>query len=416
MSALELTGDERAMLDGAHGEPTRWALDFQVRVGRFFGARRMRPVTSAHVDAEMGLLGDAGLDLVERLAAGGARVRVPSVTDPCSVDFDLRQQFGQPEDHVEKERRLAQALARMGMLVTRSCIPYETVAPPRFGEHLAWGDTGSVAFANGVLGARSNFEGGPAAIAAAITGRVPEYGYHLAEQRLGTLHVEVRGRLGEWSDWEALGCWIGRQVTDYWQVPVITGVDLAPTADDLKHLAASLASYGSFAMFHVVGVTPEARAVDEATGGRQAARRLIAEPGTIDAVYRSFTPERPEVDLVVFSAPQLSLLELKVIAERLAGQRVHSRTRLVVTVDHQVKAEGDRLGLNALIEQAGGLVVAGVCFYVMTPDIVRERHGYRTIVTNSAKLANIIEGYGYNPILRRLETCLEAAVKGRVEG
>lgn len=415
MTEIRLGDEERAMLAGTEGEPTRWALDFQVRVGGFFGATRMVPVASAHVAAEMGLLGDAGLALVERLAAQGARVRVPALTDPCSVDFALWQRFGQPEGHVEKERRLAQALSRMGMILTRSCIPYETVAPPRFGEHLAWGDTGSVAFANAVLGARSNFEGGPAAVAAAITGRVPEYGYHLAEQRLGTLLIEVRDRLREWSDWGALGCWVGRQVTDYWQVPVISGIDVAPGADDLKHLGAALASYGSFAMFHVVGVTPEARTVDEATGGRAPARRLVVERDAIDAVYRSFAPERPEVDLVVFSAPQLSLLELKVIAEQLSGRRVHSQTRLVVTVDHQVKAEGERLGYKALIEQAGGLVVAGVCFYVMTPDIVRERFGYRTIVTNSAKLANIIEGYGYNPILRRLDGCIDAAVRGRIE-
>jgi predicted aconitase len=302
----------------------------------------------------------------------------------------------------------------MGMMTVRSCIPYQTLSPPRFGEHLAWGDTGSVAFANSVVGARSNFEGGPAAVAAALTGRVPEYGYHLTDRRRGTIVVEVHDRLAESSDWGALGCWIGRQITDYWQVPVITGHDLAPTVDDLKHLAAALASYGSFPMFHVVGITPEAATVEEATHGRAPATTLAAGPGEIARVYASFRLSRPEVDLVVFSAPQLSLIEVQTIVNRLAGQRAHERTRLILTVDHAVSAESRRLGYTAAIERARGLVVSGVCFYVMTPDWLRERHGYRRIVTNSAKLANIIEGYGYEPALRPLDACINAAVAGRL--
>ena len=411
---MQLTAEEREMLAGGQGSPRAWALNFQTRVGKFFGARRMIPVASAHVAAEMGLLGDAGLALVESLANAGASVCIPSMTDPCSVDFNLHRLFGQPEEHVEKERRLVAALAGMGMMTVNSCIPYQTLTPPRFGEHLAWGDTGSVAFANSVVGARSNFEGGPAAVAAALTGRVPEYGYHLTDQRQGTVLVEVRDRLRERGDWGALGCWIGRQITDYWQVPVITCHDSEPTADDLKHLAAALASYGSFPMFHVVGVTPEARTLDEATHGRSPATMLVAEPGEIGRVYASFTVARPEVDLVVFSAPQLSLIEVHSIVTRLAGQRAHETTKLIVTVDHAVSAESRRLGYTAAIERAGGLVLSGVCFYVMTPDWLREQHGYRRIVTNSAKLANIIAGYGYEPALRPLDACIDAAVAGRL--
>lgn len=403
------------MLAGAHGEPLRWAMNFQLQVGRFFGAQRMVPVVTAHAAAEMALIGDAGLALCETLAAQGARVRIPCTTDPCSVDFDRWESFGQPPEHVAKESRLIQALQRMGMMPTLTCVNYQTVSPPRFGEHIAWGDTGAVAFANSVIGARSNFEGGPAAIAAALTGRVPEYGYHLPEQRRGTLLVEVRDALRESADWGALGCWIGRQVMDYWQVPVIAGDHLNPTVDDLKQLGASLASYGSYPMFHVVGLTPEARSLEEATGGKPPTARLVLEPGGLSAVYESFRAEGPEVDLVVFSAPQLSLYEVKAIVDGLGGRKVHPRTRLFLTVDPLVKAEAQRLGYDKTIHDAGGMILGGVCFYVMTPDLLRERYGYRTVLTNSAKLANIIEGYGYRPILRRLEICLEAAVKGRLD-
>lgn len=403
------------MLAGQYGPAARWALDFQVRVGAFFGATRMVPVSSAHVAADVGLTGDAGLEFVERLVEQGARVRVPAVTDPRSVDFDHYREFGQPETHVAKERRLVEALTKMGMLPCDTCINYQTVTPPRFGEHLAWGDTGSVIFANSVAGARSNFEGGPAAVAAALTGRVPVYGYHLSGQRRATFVVEVRDRLTEWADWGALGCWIGRQVTSYWQVPALVVPDASPTVDDLKHLGAALASYGSMPMFHLIGVTPEAPTLDVATGGREPDRRLGVEPGALAEVYASFRPEQAEIDLVVFTAPQLSLFEVQTIVERLDGRRVAPSTRLILTVNHQTRAEAERFGYVGQIERAGGLVLAGVCFYVMTPEILREVNGYRTILTNSAKLANIIAGSGYNPILRRLDVCLDAAVRGRLD-
>jgi predicted aconitase len=218
--------------------------------------------------------------------------------------------------------------------------------------------------------------------------------------------VEVRDRLTEWADWGALGCWMGRQVTNYWEVPALVVPDASPTVDDLKHLGAALASYGSMPMFHLVGVTPEAPTLDAATGRRPPARRLVVNPGALDEVYASFRPEQAEIDLVVFTAPQLSLLEIQTIVERRDGRRVAPCTRLILTVNHQVRAEAERFGYVGQIERAGGLVLTGVCFYVMTPEIIREVNGYRTILTNSAKLANIIAGSGYNPILSAGSTCV----------
>ena len=181
---------------------------------------------------------------------------------------------------------MTQALRRLGILTLDTCINYQTVSPPRFGEHVAWGDTGTVIFANAVAGARSNFEGGPVALAAALTGRTPRYGYHLPEQRLGTVLVDVRDQPTCTSDWGALGCWIGRQVSDYWQVPVITGVEVQPTVDQFKQLGACLASYGSLAMFHLVGVTPGgAHRGGGVRRARTPTRRLVLEPGDLRRIY-----------------------------------------------------------------------------------------------------------------------------------
>ncbi len=146
--------------------------------------------------------------------------------------------------------------------------------------------------------------------------------------------------------------------------------------------------------------------------GEEPARRLRLEPGGLQAVYDSFAPRKAQADLVVFTAPQLSIHEVHTIAERLAGERVHPDTRLFLTVNPQVRAEAERLGYAQTVTAAGGTLLSGVCFYVMAPEVLRERFGWETIVTNSTKLANIIEGSGYNPVLRRLDGCIAAALSG----
>ncbi len=411
---MRLTETEGRMLAGAEGEAVRRALQLQLEVGEFFGAEDFVPIHSAHLMAEIESMGDAGLAFVEELATLGARVRVPTTCNPRSVDFARWEVLGQERGQVEREERLSRALGALDVLVVDTCINYQTIQPPQFGEHLAWGDTGTVIFANSVAGARSNFEGGPVALAAGITGRTPRYGYHLPEQRRGTVLVEVRDQPQTRADWSALGCAIGRQVDDYWQVPVIAGIVGSPNGEELKHLGAALASYGSLALFHMVGVTPEARTIEEAFGGRPPARRIAIEPGTLAATYRSFTPARERPDLVVFSAPQLSLFELRDLARALHGRRVHPEVRLIATTNYHNYAVADYLGHLRVIEGAGGLVVAGACFYLLTPRELAERFGYHTIVTDSAKLANIIAGYDYNPVFRPTDVCIEAALAGRL--
>jgi predicted aconitase len=411
---LQLTAEEASMLAGEQGEAVRRALESQVAVGDFFAADRFVPVASVHLMAEIESMGEAGLRWVEDLAAFGQQARVPATCNPRSVDVQRWEVLGQSRQQVDLELRLSRALERLGVMVVDTCINYQTFNPPRFGEHVAWGDTGTVIFANSVAGARSNFEGGPAAIAAALTGRTPRYGYHIPEQRLGTVLVTVSDQPRTRSDWGALGCYVGRHIGDYWQVPVLTGLESEPTVDQLKHLGACLASYGSLAMFHLVGVTPEARTVDEAFGGREPAGSLDVPPGAIQQTYDSFQPEKPEADLVVFSAPQLSVLELREVASLLRGKQVHSQTRLLVTTNAASCSVANQLGYVQAIEDAGGLVLSGSCFYLMTPRELAERFGHHTIVTDSAKLANIISGYGYDPVFRPTNVCIESALTGRI--
>jgi predicted aconitase len=412
---LRLSAAEHAMHAGEHGEVVQWAISMQVEVARFFGAERMVPVTCAHMMGDIEVMGDPGLALLRDLEGKGAQFRVPVTTNARCVDFDAAERLLQQPTMVAKEHTLIEFLKRIGVTQTDTCINYQTVYQPHFGEHVAWGDTGTVIYANSVLGARSNFESGPAAFAAGITGRTPAYGFHLDENRCGTVLVELAAALDDLADWGALGAAIGRWCNDYWQVPVIDGAQsLLVTPDRLKHLGASLASYGSLAMYHMVGITPEARTREQAFGGRLPARTLRVDAAAIEAVYDSYPADRDEIDLVVLTGPQLSLFELKLVSELLDGRKVHNSTQLIITTNRQNRDAARALGYIAAIERAGGLVLVGVCFYLMAAGEMRERFGWSNVLTNSAKLANIIGGYRYHPIFRRTTACVEAAVKGRL--
>jgi len=413
---LKLAAEEEAMLAGEHGELVQWAIQMQVDVGRFFGAERLVPVTSAHMVGDMEVMGEPGLALLRKIAKGGAKFSVPMTTNARCVDFAAAERLLQDPGMVCKEKELIAAVRAIGAIQTDTCINYQTVYQPHFGEHVAWGDTGTVIYANSVLGARSNFESGPAAFAAGITGRTPCYGFHLPEQRRGTVLVQLSADLEDLADWGALGAVIGRQCNDYWQAPVIEGADPgSATSDRMKHLGASLASYGSLAMFHLVGVTPEAASVEAAFGGREPERVIRVDDDAIADVYASYPADRDEIDLVVLTGPQLSLFEIKLVAELLDGRSVHGNTRFIITTNQMTHAAASALGHVQAIERAGGMVLVGVCFYLMGADVMRERFGWRNILTNSAKLANIIGGYRYHPIFRRTRDCVEAAVAGRLQ-
>lgn len=291
-------------------------------------------------------------------------------------------------------------------MTTDTCINYQAIYQPHVGEHVAWGDTGTVIYANSVLGARTNFESGPAALSAALTGRTPEYGFHLDANRSSNLDVRVEATLDDLSDWGILGKLIGERRQSYESVPMITGIEGTPSSDQLKHLGASLASHGSMGMFHIPGITVEAEGSDT---GASNAEVITSED--IQDVYERYLPKDDTANLVVFSAPHLSLFELRSLAGMLEGKRVAEDTTLIVTTNRGFKTNAWSLGYLKSIEQAGGMVLEGVCFYILD-DVgkMRERNGWRNIVTNSAKLANIIGAHKYNPVLLTMEQCVEAAL------
>lgn len=414
---MKLTPEEAAMLHGDAGPARQWAVRHQIAVGEFFDAPDFVPVSQAHIMADTESLGSSGVEWLEGLVGqlGGARgVVVPTITDPRGLDIATYKRLRQTEAMATIEARASRAFEGLGVLMTNTCINYQTVLPAVRGEHLAMGDTGVAIYVNSVMGARSNFEGGPSALAAALTGRTPRYGYHLAGRRKGTQHFDVTDTPRDLADWGALGGIIGRASNSYWEVPVITGLDCTPNSDQLKHLGAAMASFGSTALFHIPGLTPEANTLAEAFLGAAIPPATSVGKHDLERFYKSYAAKGAKVDIVVFGAPQLSLIELQHLATLLDGRQVHRDTTLLVTTSPENKFAADRLGLTIRIEKAGGVVASGICFYQSYAREMAEANGWQRLLTNSAKLVNIIGGYGYRPSLATTERCVESAVAGKM--
>ena len=414
---MKLTPTEQDMLDGKHGLAVRDAIMYQLEVGKFWDAERFVPITNAHMTGDIEVMGDGGMGFLERTCAQKARCIVPTSTNARCMDFAHATALGQDPIEIAKERKIIGFLKDLDVVTANTCINYQVLYQPHFREHVAWGDTGTVIYANSVFGARSNFEGGPSALAAAITGRTPEYGFHLDRHRKGTVLVRLHAALRDLADWGAVGKIVGQKHPNYLTVPVFSGFDGAVSNDELKHLGCALASYGSMAMFHMVGVTPEAPTLDAAFAGVAPVDEIAITDADIERVYTDQDLGDGSANLVVFSAPQLSLYEMKNLSEMFAGRRVPAGTQVFVTTAGAVRSDAEKLGYVKTLENAGATIMEDVCFYILQNlPAIRKMNGWTNLISNSAKIVNIIGSHGFNGILRRTGTCVDIACSGRIDG
>jgi predicted aconitase len=410
---MKLNDEEKAMLAGEFGPLRQWAIDHQMRVGRYLKAPDFVSVMQAHIMADTESLGAAGVEWLEnwtKLPAEQRRVRIPTITDPRGTDFAAANKLKHQPWMLDLERRTIAAFEALGILMTDTCINYQTIMPPVRGEHTAYGDTGVVIYSNSVCGARSNFEGGPSALSAGLTGRTPRYGFHLDEFRRATLIVNVNWTPKSLNEWGALGALVGRLAGDYWQVPAIVGIERSPTSDEMKHFGAAMASFGSVALFHIVGVTPEATHLSDVANAPQSLRSYNIVEADVRALQASYGGEMDKVDIVVFSAPQLSIVEMRQLSILLEGRK--TTIPLLAITSPQVKPDADRMGITAKIEASGASVLSGMCFYQSYAREMAEANGWKRLATNSAKLTNILGGYGYTPALLSMEKCVDVACAG----
>jgi hypothetical protein len=349
-------------------------MEILVALGTIYGAERMLPVASVQVaGVSYDNLGEAGLHWLDEMAEGGGRARVLTTLNPAGMDVENWQALGISPDFAERQQRVIQAFARMGIVTSCTCTPYLIGNLPRFGQHIAWAESSAVCYANSVLGARTNREGGPSALAAALTGRTPAYGYHLDENRLPDLAVEVDVELSDTHHFGALGKVIGEALQAAGKkVPYIQGVGQA-TLEELKSLCASLATYGGAAMFHMQGVTPQASLVQP-----PGISILITQADLEGAIQSMNDAASEEIDFVSLGCPHLSIQEIARIAELLEGKKVTKE--FWITTARPTKQIADRMGYTQVIEASGARIAADTCC-VVAP--IRGR--FRAMVTDSAK-------------------------------
>lgn len=410
---MYLNDEELAMLNGERGKALQEAIAFQVEVGKFFEAERFVPITNAHVMGDIEVMGDGGLNIMKSMADQGAKCAVPSTSNARCMHFSGHPGLA-PDAHEEKkEQEVIMHLRRMNISTTDTCINYQTVYQPKLGEHVAWGDTGTVIYANSVFGARTNFEAGRSSFAAALTGRTPAYGFHLDEVRKGNIRVNLQAEPKDLADWGAIGKIVGHPNQDYFAVPVFDGVRTMPPPDALKHLGASLASYGSMAMFHMVGITPEAPTLEQALGGISLRSTINITDADIQAIFDAYAFVSSKKNIVVFSGPQQSLFEMQNLASLFDGRKVAKDMTVVVTTNHAVYSDAKRLGYVDTLEQAGVTLLQGVCFYILQRlSQIREENEWANLISNSAKIVNTITAHRFNTVLRRTSDCVEIACTG----
>jgi predicted aconitase len=298
----------------------------------------------------------------------------------------------------------------MGILMTNTCVNYQTIMPPVLGEHVAYGDTGVVIYSNSCCGARSNFEGGPSALAAGITGRTPRYGLHLDGKRVPTKRFSVTNQPKELTDWGVLGAVIGKKSGSYWEVPVIEGLEVIPTSDEMKHMGAAMASYGSTPLFHLLGITPEAKNMTMKEIDH--INKIKITESDLLSLKSQFGKKGDKIDVVVFAAPQLSIIEIQKVANLCDNKNF--KIPVIVCTSPQVYADALRMGLIKKIEDSSAKVLEGTCFYNQYAKEIGEANGWKKLLSNSTKIVNILGGYGYEPSLASMEDCIKSALIGEI--
>jgi predicted aconitase len=403
---MRLTAEEKDMLAGAQGEAARKAMEFVVALGKIYEAEELVPVASVQVaGVSYGTLGQAGLDFLQEWAEQGADVRVPTTLNPAGMDLEAWRELGIPEEYARRQLEVIEAYRAMGIAPNCSCTPYLVGNSPGLGQHIAWSESSAVSYANSVLGARTNREGGPSALAAAITGRTAKYGLHLEENRQAHYLIEVKCATESVTDFGALGYVVGKRVGD--GVPYFRlNSHLEPRMEVLKALGAAMAASGAVALYHVEGVTPEARLekmlADEV---------LTTTIERLDEGYEALDGAAQEIDLVWLGCPHASLAEIEEVAALLDGTKVKA-TLWVTTARQTLQTARDREPVEK-IEAAGGKVVADACPIGMPLQAM----GFRSVATNSGKGAfYLLSHLGLQVRFGSLIHCVEAAVNGRWPG
>jgi len=416
---VELSKKDKQLLEGQHGEAAGLAMRIVVRMAEVHEAAELMDVTQAHIDG-CGLLSESGLEFAETLAAKGAKVSVPTTLNMGPLDLQNWRRFGINEDFAGKAIRQAKAYTDMGCIPTWTCAPYQSYLTPRFGQQIAWGESNAICYANSVLGARTNRYGDYMDICAAITGRVPKCGLHLAENRKGQLLLRLKdietAVMQSNEFYVTLGHLTGSLAGD--KIPVIEGLDAGASSDQLKAFCAAAASAGAVALFHAIGVTPEANTFAQAFQGGKPER--IIDIGLTDLRSArselSTTDEGTKLNLIVLGCPHFSYDEFRELSDLVKaktekGKRLHPDVRFVVITSQTSYALLKRSDFLDRLTAFGIEITLDTCVF-HTPMVAEHT---KAIMTNSGKCAYYAPGeLNVQVAFGSMADCVESSVNGQV--
>jgi len=378
---MYLTKEEERIYDGEFGWANEISMKILVRLGELFEASKLIPINSSHVSGvSYKTLGDAPTEFLKTLADAGAKVKVKSTLNPQSLDCEfLCKRL--PSNLCEKQLDVLNYFEKMGFTQSLTCTPYYLEKQKR-GAHLAWAESSAVVYANSVIGAWTNREGGPSALAAAIIGKTPDYGMHQPENRQPKVLVELEKPLTSEIEFGALGIFLGEILKD--EIPIIQGLQKA-SKDNLKQLGAALASAGMTNMFYHKDISTKISEVEKINVQAEDLKKTIEKLTTTST-------RKP--DLIFIGCPHCSLNEIRQIAELIGNRKIRNETELWVCTSHHIKEKSKKYVEK--IEKSGGHALTNTCAVVTWT----EKLGIKTIMTNSAKTAH------YAPTLNKAETIL----------
>jgi hypothetical protein len=410
---VHLTDNDRRMLRGGGGAATKMAMSILVRMAEVAGAQELLDISGAHIDSTI-YVGDAGLEFAERLASLGAKVRVPTTLNVSGLDEHHWREWAVPAEWARQAKRQMDAYASMGTIPTWTCAPYQIEMKPKFGQQIAWGESNAIVFANSVIGARTERYPDMFDICCAITGRAPAMGLHLAENRAGELLLRLKDipeALQRSDDfYPVLGHFIGKISRD--RIPVIDGTSVSPTEDQLKALGAASASSGGIALFHIVGVTPEAPTMESAFQGKQPQATIDVTMELLREARRELThTDSDALDMVVLGSPHFSLAEFKQLAPLVAGKQKNSNVKFLVTSSRAMTQLAKQAGYLDALQKFGAQLTVDTCILatpMLPPEIQR-------LMTSSAKFAYYTPGLlGRKIAFGSLRDCVNSAIEGKI--
>jgi len=417
--SVKLHEKDEQMLQGQKGPASQMAMRIMVRMAEVVDAQEMMDVSQAHIDG-CGLLSETGLEFAETLTAKGAKVSIPTTLNMGPLDLQNWRQFGINEDFAAKAIRQAKAYTDMGCIPTWTCAPYQSYLTPRFGQQIAWGESNAICYANSVIGARTNRYGDFIDICAAITGRVPKCGLHLKQNRKGQILlrlVDIKPAVMQSNAFFAtLGYLVGSLVED--KIPVIEGLPIEASSDQLKALCAAAASSGAVALFHAIGMTPEANTLEEAFQGKEPERVVDIHLSDLQKARSdlSTAQEGANLDLVVLGCPHFSFDEFRELARLIGaqterGQTIHPDVRFVVISSQTSYSLLQRSDFLDVLTDFGIEITLDTCIF-HTP---MASPSTKVIMTNSGKCAYYAPGeLGAQVAFGSMAECVDSAVKGHV--